>query len=352
MTEGSLTRVIDRNSSKVLHECNHEEADTRLVLHASLADTDTVVVSKDTDVLILLVWAFSKLDITRKWLLKYDNDKFVDIGGICDAIGPDMCNVLPAIHALSGCDTTSYFFKVGKVKVLKKLLNAPEKCRLLEGLGKATTIQVSELEKVKEFIRTVFYNGKTTETYVTTRLRIYKELKVKSSSAIPPDPDSAEEAIKRANYQLFHWLRCAEMMMPDASMEMNGWKWDEEAQLVVPVWFKGKQLPPFLSLNRNPKKLGDKQRDPQEADSEMSDDGSNKQKKRPRRKRKFEASHIVLPKQVGTDVEMYDGSDEGDKESAVSRTEEPEFFYYYDEESVWEVSDFSSSDDSLDEWLP
>ncbi len=175
---------------------------------------------------------------------------------------------------------------------------------------------------------------------------------MKSSSAIPPDPDSAEEAIKRVNYQLFHWLRSTEIMIPDASMEMNGWKWDEEAQLVAPVWFKGKQLPPSLSLNRQSRKSGAKQRDPQEADSEMSDDGSTKRRKRPRKKRKLEGSQIILLKQVDADEKMYHGGEEGDTESVGSRTEEPAVSDFCDEESMWEMSDFSSSDDSFDEWLP
>ena len=45
--------------NKAISVCNHEEADTPLVLHASKVDSD-VVVCKDTDVLILIIWAYSK----------------------------------------------------------------------------------------------------------------------------------------------------------------------------------------------------------------------------------------------------------------------------------------------------
>ena len=40
--------------------CNHKEADIRLVLYASNVDSDVVVVCKDTDNLILTIWACSK----------------------------------------------------------------------------------------------------------------------------------------------------------------------------------------------------------------------------------------------------------------------------------------------------
>ena len=35
---------------------------------------------------------------------------------------------LPKIHALTGCNTTSYFYWVGKIKVLKKLLGQQDLC--------------------------------------------------------------------------------------------------------------------------------------------------------------------------------------------------------------------------------
>ena len=46
--------------NKTVSFCNHEEADTRLVLYASNVDSDVVVVCKDTDNLILTIWACSK----------------------------------------------------------------------------------------------------------------------------------------------------------------------------------------------------------------------------------------------------------------------------------------------------
>ena len=42
--------------------CNHEEADTWLVKHALDAHNDSVIVSKDTDVLVILIWAYSTYD--------------------------------------------------------------------------------------------------------------------------------------------------------------------------------------------------------------------------------------------------------------------------------------------------
>ena len=82
VTEGNNTYRVGRNGCELIYRCNHEEADTRLVLHASLEAADVVIVSKDTDVLIVLIWAYSKLSVCKTWLFKYDHDKYADIGVI------------------------------------------------------------------------------------------------------------------------------------------------------------------------------------------------------------------------------------------------------------------------------
>ena len=54
------------------------------------------------------------------------------------------------------------------------------------------------MKSSQEFIRSAVYAGKSPENYVDTRVRIYKNLKIKTSMAIPPDPDLVELAIKKA----------------------------------------------------------------------------------------------------------------------------------------------------------
>ena len=46
------------------------------------------------------------------------------------------------------------------------------------------------IEKSKEFIKTVMYNGKVNEDYVSTRVRLYDYLKTKFSMPLPTDPQS------------------------------------------------------------------------------------------------------------------------------------------------------------------
>ena len=90
---------ISPAGNKVISVCNHEEADTGLVLHDSKADSNVVVVvCKDTDVLILMIWAYSKLNITNNWCLKCDHKKFGDTKKICSHLGKTLSLNLPKIH--------------------------------------------------------------------------------------------------------------------------------------------------------------------------------------------------------------------------------------------------------------
>ena len=59
--------------NQVLRVFNHEEEDNLLVLHASKVDSDVAIVCKGKDILILMIWSYSKLDITNIWYLQYDH---------------------------------------------------------------------------------------------------------------------------------------------------------------------------------------------------------------------------------------------------------------------------------------
>ena len=51
--------------------CNHEEADTRIILHSSLS-INVVIVANDTDVLVLMVNSFGKLQLLSEWQMKFE----------------------------------------------------------------------------------------------------------------------------------------------------------------------------------------------------------------------------------------------------------------------------------------
>ena len=229
-----------------LFKCNHEEADTRLILHACLQDTNVVVVAKDTDIFVLMVYAYCVQKPAHKWYIKIDHNKYVDIDKVVDYLGEEIATKLPAIHALTVCDTTSSFFGTGKVRLIKKLKKQSSSLTLLEGFGHNRRLSNDEdneddevYSNVKKFVQTMIYNGKEDETLVETRVRLYKALKTKSSESIPPDPDSLCQAIYRIYYQLYYWLNFNEQIVDYIPFEEYGWTYNAQTKRVVPVWFTG-----------------------------------------------------------------------------------------------------------------
>ena len=158
-----------------------------------------------------------------------------------------ICTLLPQLHGLTGCDTTSFFFKVGKVSPFKVLKNI-ENLQLISALGVNTILSDEYVEDCKRFIQIVMYAGDNKETYVDTRIRLFKQQRTKTTMRIPPDADSAKQAkqaIHSVHHQVHTWLRCTEKWIEPIPYEENGWKHVEENYL-KPVWFTGLQFPPSV----------------------------------------------------------------------------------------------------------
>ena len=119
-------------------------------------------------------------------------------------MGKDICESILAFHAITSLDTTSYFFRAGKVKTFKN----QTKLKLIQELGEKDKLSDNHMKSAKEFVRAVVYTGESSENYIDARVRIYKNLNRKTSLAIPSD--SVELAIKREHLQTFTCLCCCE----------------------------------------------------------------------------------------------------------------------------------------------
>ena len=60
---------ISASGVQALLPCNHEEAYTRIIYHCTLKDKPTVVVASDTDILVLLIYAFASRLPAHDWYL-------------------------------------------------------------------------------------------------------------------------------------------------------------------------------------------------------------------------------------------------------------------------------------------
>ena len=124
--EGDKCVVIDANGVNQVPELesDHEEADTRIILHAKAAADNgcrsIVVQSPDTDVMVLLLHHRPCIDADEIYFLTggttahVTNSRYIPIHTIFDKLSTLQHNILLPVFCLTGCDTVSFFFSHGK----------------------------------------------------------------------------------------------------------------------------------------------------------------------------------------------------------------------------------------------
>ncbi|CAC5417718.1 unnamed protein product [Mytilus coruscus] len=108
-----------------------EEADRRFVLHTLHADEQfkkcnvrgrTIVKCSDIDVLVLCIHYFPQmLNTEQLWIFMASvtsgkvGRRYIPLHELCSSFTNMTRNNLPAVRALTGCDTTSNLFDIGKL---------------------------------------------------------------------------------------------------------------------------------------------------------------------------------------------------------------------------------------------
>ena len=116
--------TVGQEQPIAMGNCNHEEADTRMVVHLMNALENglksVVVRTVDTDVIVVLIGEFHVIHEVYPdadiWIAfgTGKHFRYYHINTLCGNLGRDKLRSLPSFHAFTGCDTTSSFF--GKTK--------------------------------------------------------------------------------------------------------------------------------------------------------------------------------------------------------------------------------------------
>ena len=204
---GECTKV------KALQCCDHEGADTRMLLHAKHASRDAqrvVIQSPDTDLLLLCVTHNDEIECDELWFrtgIKF-RLRYIPAHKIAADVGPLMCKGLPAFHALTGCDSTSALSRVGKKKAWKIIVNSKVHQQHLVCVGLSPDVDSVTARKAEAFICSL-YNV---------------------SNRIPTSADEARyvlysllQHIKRANYQAYVWRKALVPLQDLPTLAGNGW---------------------------------------------------------------------------------------------------------------------------------
>ena len=208
---------------------NHEEADTRLLLHAKHASMNhqrIIIQSPDTDVAVLCTAHFELLNCQELWFRTGVRDKvrYIAIHKIFPRLGKNVCKSLPGFHAVTGCDSTSSFAGIGKKKAFKILLENNAYQEALGELGDKVEISNNTLVTCEQFVCNLYTNVKKAGCKVDDiRYWLFCQ-KQKRNEGLPPTSDSLYQHLKRANFQAYVWKKSFESIQHLPKPENHGWK--------------------------------------------------------------------------------------------------------------------------------
>jgi len=99
--------------------------------------------SPDTDVAVLCWYHFSQLSIQELWFHTGTgrNKRFIPVHNAVEKVGPDLCNLLPAMHASTECDSTSNLKSISKKGGFTTLKKHKDDLVGLKNLGTDCTVK-------------------------------------------------------------------------------------------------------------------------------------------------------------------------------------------------------------------
>ena len=187
--------------------CTHEEADTRLILHASdyaRQGIDNIILrTVDTDVVVLAISNFSRLKISRLWIASGVGKqyRYIPIHDIVRALGEEKSQVLHVFHAFTGCDQTSGFSGRGKSTAWTTWTSYGEATTAFMALSKMPTMQdVLNAMPVLERFVVLLYDRTSLCQGVNDARKVLFAQKGPTLEKIPPSADALLQHTARGDW--------------------------------------------------------------------------------------------------------------------------------------------------------
>lgn len=209
-----------------------EEADQRMIPHIQWcirrSTKNVMVVSSDTDVLVLLIHYFKRFQsegLENMWLRvgKADNRRFIPIHTICENLGPSVTQVLLKAHMGTGCDYISKFgTKHGAMKASPELY--------LQSFGESYNLTDDEIIKAEQYLVKVLKNSSEHTTLDNLRRSEFK----RTNSPFDLPPTSYSVIMGHIPRWYFQVKEQANLLNPDyqpLSPLQYGWKLENDELL-------------------------------------------------------------------------------------------------------------------------
>ena len=225
--------------------CSHEEADTRIFVHAwhaVMEGSETLMIkANDTDVIVIAIYILSSLQelgLQKLWIAfgQGAHLKWIPIHEIVPVIGPEKTSGILFFHAFTGCDVVSSFRGKGKKsawqtwnvcnddvsKIFKKLSKYPP------------TVEDEDIKIVEKFIVTLYDRSSNAVCVNDARLELFAR-KQRSYQSIPPTRAALVQHLKRATYQASCIWSQALVCQPE-TQSPGDWGWILENDVWKTHW--------------------------------------------------------------------------------------------------------------------
>ena len=244
-------------------QSQHEEADTLVAFHAKQAPEGNILVrSTDTDVLVILLGLAGR-SRRSNIILDYgsgNHRRYIGVSNIAAILNEKqagMTEALLGMHALTGCDFTSCFFRKGKLKPFQRLVTDTSE-RHVSALQSLTSDNV-DMPGVKSFVCSMY--GFPTSDINEARYKAFirmsggdekdplATIKKINCASLPPCNKTLGNHVKRAQFVSMMWKR-ADQTDPTGEAIPTDYGWKEINNRLEPDWFPGRSVPETLGATR------------------------------------------------------------------------------------------------------
>ena len=222
--------------------CTHEEADTRLLFHASHSFhhgfTKLMIHATDTDVVVLAIAVSSVLQDCEIWVAFGHGSKLRFIP--CHLIAAKLGNAgswgLLLMHALSGCDTVSAFHGIGKKTAWAVWCSMPHLATVFSRLARAPSqVSLDDLNEIERYVVLLYQRTSSLRHVNEARKQLFAQNRKMEN--IPPTSHALEQHVKRAVYQAGHIWGQSLIGEPEVpSPDSWGWKRMTDDASWTPCW--------------------------------------------------------------------------------------------------------------------
>ena len=241
--------------------CSHEEADTRIFVHARHAAPDgsksMLVKASDTDILVIAISTMPTLQaivLQQLWVafVQGRNMRWIPVHELYRSVGHEKGRGITLVHTVTSCDVVSAFRGKGKKSARQTWDMCAEASGVFARLSQyPPTVNDYEMDILEKFV-VIMYDRSSTATGVNNaRLDMFAR-KQRPYQAIPPTRSALLQQVKRAAYQAGCVWSQSTLRQPETQSPAD-WGWAKNGDLWNVVWTT---LPPIVESCQQLTKCG------------------------------------------------------------------------------------------------